>query len=758
MRGGPARLTFAAGLFATMVASASQAAENLGPHGGLVRAGESACRACHLGRPGRSEVAVPWDEALPAGATPRFADDIARFCWLCHRAGNPYGASALEGRAFAAPGHGLPTGPVNVPDAWAAQRRFEEQVVKRPSPFQVGSITCATCHDVHEHRVPGFLRPPATETDASPLCSACHPGRDNAGRVGRENVTVREQVPYSTHPAGSPAADLPGNGTSFFGAPGGGRVTCMSCHDVHGGADPRRARPGGLLRIDPGAETADLCRRCHPDPQGKASGGHPTGGRRAATAMAAGAFATLDGVPREWWAGLHHDAGAESFSTMGKRGVTCTSCHDLHGGLPMTSILYAPNPVESGRGDWCFSCHRGEALFAAGHGAGSPVPPGVPCAGCHGEGSNGWPLWGAHRGLRTVAAAPRDLSSGSSPAAPDAAEVVAQLARALTDERLFERENAADGLVKLRSPHAVPAASAALADPRPDVRVKAALVLGAASDEHSPRLLEERLADADASVRAAAARALGAIGDASAVSALVLLLKDPSVEVRRGAVAALERLRDPRAIRPLAALMQDPDLELRGVVLGVLERMNDARVLEALLDGTSPATVPVVTSIQVISRLSDPAAVAPIARALRAEHRLVRIEAAQALRRFRDPTAVEALIAALDDPEGRVVLAAIESLAAMPAPEASGALVARARDAGWRINIRAAAVRALGALRVHGAVDALIELLADDAPALREAANAALESLTCRNFGEDRTRWHAWWADQPPDFPVGTCR
>ena len=116
-------------------------------------------------------------------------------------------------------------------------------------------------------------------------------------------------------------------------------------------------------------------------------------------------FVSPEGVPPAWKAGKKPYSGAAPIDTAARQGPTCVSCHDVHGGLPGTSLLRAPNTVAEGKGDWCFNCHSAAALVTSSHPAvdGYPQVEKAPCGVCHGTVGTGRG-WNAHNGFGEMGA------------------------------------------------------------------------------------------------------------------------------------------------------------------------------------------------------------------------------------------------------------------------------------------------------------------------------------------------------------------
>jgi predicted CXXCH cytochrome family protein len=301
----------------------------------------------------------------------------------------------MEGHAFDDGAHGLERGRVNVPSSWIPGRSEVEGGAESGLPYAAAHepLHCTSCHNVHDVRNRPFLQ---RETIAA-LCRECHPGRVNRGKVGIENTGSRDRR-TSSHPTDVPVWDISGNGTTALvpvdhrlrvttnsleqrdrwvlggkladptsADTAGTPFSCQTCHAVHGAAD----RPGehypGLLSIWEKGDPSALCLGCHSREHGKMAfaGGrevqHPVGKYRG-TGFYPPRFTSPEGIPEEWTADRHFDGGAAPFDPKKREPPFCTSCHDVHGGLPGTSILFGPNPVDGGKGDWCYSCHPEEAF------------------------------------------------------------------------------------------------------------------------------------------------------------------------------------------------------------------------------------------------------------------------------------------------------------------------------------------------------------------------------------------------------------
>jgi hypothetical protein len=133
----------------------------------------------------------------------------------------------------------------------------------------------------------------------------------------------------------------------------------------------------------------------------------------------------------------------------------------------------------------------------------------------------------------------------------------------------------------------------------------------------------------------------------------------------------------------------------------------------------------------------------------------VRVASIKALQDQRETRARPQLLKLLNDKGAVVRSAAIDALAVVGTAKDSAAIAAQLTDPdnffkGQSLFVRAHAATALGELGGPGAVEALISVVEDPDPVLREAAEAALRKLsgleeTPAGRGGPRDRWAAWW-------------
>lgn len=121
---------------------------------------------------------------------------------------------------------------------------------------------------------------------------------------------------------------------------------------------------------------------------------------------------------------------------------------------------------------------------------------------------------------------------------------------------------------------------------------------------------------------------------------------------------------------------------------------------------------------------------------------------AGAVRLQRDVRFVEEIVAALTRGRAAVRQEAAETLAALADEKLIVRLQAVAEDVKADLEVRQAAVAALGRSGRKAAVVVLLELVSGPQKALRDVAAEALHDLTGQPFGADASLWGRWWAVQ----------
>jgi HEAT repeat protein len=322
-------------------------------------------------------------------------------------------------------------------------------------------------------------------------------------------------------------------------------------------------------------------------------------------------------------------------------------------------------------------------------------------------------------------------------------------------------------------------------------------------------LLHAALKDSDPKVREHAALALGGLKDKTSTTALLPLLTDEKQEVRKRVAHALGRIGDPAALEGLArALKSDDGLHVRVQAAWALGQLRDPRCIEPLMNALGDTYLVSAEAERALAEFRGPHVVDLAIKTLKQEQKNMRARtiAAQILRANADRRAVPALIGALGDkiqvrsealraleaisgkPQGSIGPVAaewqhwwdleeagreIESLLTQRDTEGIARAVRTHKN--WAVRVRAAralsqfqgdlvldtlvaamgdenldvriaAVWAVGALRDPKGVEALFEILNSTVKELREEAHNSLQKITGESVRKkDRHRWVMWW-------------
>jgi len=265
--------------------------------------------------------------------------------------------------------------------------------------------------------------------------------------------------------------------------------------------------------------------------------------------------------------------------------------------------------------------------------------------------------------------------------------------------------------------------------------------------------LAEALPKSSGGKKLAIIHILGQIKDIGALEPLTKELKTGPAEVRRAVVEALGAMALLDGLRPLSdAALDDPEPAVRAAAATSLGQLNDPRVLPVLLGMLRDARpAPREAAIAALGSLGEPAlnpllearrsaeeavrtgaesALARLAQKFRAdllsEDVEVRVAAIQALGRIGNPELARSLVPFLMDSEERVRLAAVRALERLRNPATRGALRGVLQQPEETPAVRLAATMALGKMGDEAALQELVENLASTEGAVRAAAARAL--------------------------------
>ncbi|MEN9938302.1 MAG: hypothetical protein RLZZ387_4881 [Chloroflexota bacterium] len=285
------------------------------------------------------------------------------------------------------------------------------------------------------------------------------------------------------------------------------------------------------------------------------------------------------------------------------------------------------------------------------------------------------------------------------------------------------RQAAVGALNAIGHPDMAARAAVLLDDPDPHVREAAVQIAGYFGYPACTPALLERCHDPDERVRRAAVAQLPFVEDARALPMLAAALGDATPAVRAAAARALAHAPLPDALPLLLSALADSDRWTRYYAAQALGRHQAGAAEQALARVIEEdQAVPVrLAAVEALGRIGERGAVATIARQAAADNTELAGAALHALGAIGGPEARRALHAALGARDTARRAAAAEALGHSGDP-ADIPLLRQVAEGDRASEVRAAAVAGLGA--TDAGAPALVTLAAD--PALRQAAVAAL--------------------------------
>jgi HEAT repeat protein len=339
------------------------------------------------------------------------------------------------------------------------------------------------------------------------------------------------------------------------------------------------------------------------------------------------------------------------------------------------------------------------------------------------------------------AAARREAATVLGGIGPKAEAAVPALLRALDDDDTQVRQEAMTALGRIgpASREAIPVLLRALRDKDTDYRVLALQALGGIGPENEaviPALVKAFREDGQERIRSAAMRALQAIGSkaGSAVPELASSLQRKDPPTRSAAIAVLGAI-GPEAVPSLVAAVRDPDAGIREAAAGALMKLGpkarDAIPgLTEIVKGNDPVVVR-TTAVEVLGAIGLET-LPVLIQALRDREPGPRNAAVTAITKLgpgpKTRPALGPLIELLkDELVNNVTVSCVAGFGSEAVGPLLAALKSKSSTQGLRNHSREALER-MGA-NAKGAVPVLIEMLKDDDPFLRTAADRILQKI-----------------------------
>ena len=251
----------------------------------------------------------------------------------------------------------------------------------------------------------------------------------------------------------------------------------------------------------------------------------------------------------------------------------------------------------------------------------------------------------------------------------------------------------------------------------PDAGVRAAAARGAAdaNAREAGTTLLAMLTDTDPMVQREAVLAVGRLGDASAAGILLQHLGGAGPEVRGAIATAVTRLDLAQVPALLDRLVEAGDLESKLAVVRTVAQLRSptAPAILGVLWHDPVAAVRAATA-GILGRLGGPEAVRLLATGLEDPDEEVRAQAVDALARLGGTDAGAAVLGLLHrDPSARVQERAALATGLLRSPGGEAALLAASGRSGAPLEVRAAALLALGGYEQESMIGRLVEM-ADD--------------------------------------------
>lgn len=311
----------------------------------------------------------------------------------------------------------------------------------------------------------------------------------------------------------------------------------------------------------------------------------------------------------------------------------------------------------------------------------------------------------------------------------------------------------------------------ALGEPEWNIRAGAKESLVTMGKKAVPALIKALQKDTDPAICVGAAETLGEIRDPRVTGALIdAVTRNPWPQVRGKSAEVLAKRKERRAIKPLVVayrkpgenwhvrydvlnalvviagkeevrklipdLFEEKDPEIREAIASLFSGLTDSSARTFYQQGLSDKNAVIRKSaLQAQEKTGNERSFEALVVALKDKSWEVRTDAAMALGRLGDKRAVDPLIDALRDPNRAVVVAAEYALGQQKDAKAVEPLLALLQDPARHKNdsdMRAHAIRALGAIGDPRTVKPILALVRDQNSSLRGAARESLGGVQDR--------------------------
>ncbi|MHB9132160.1 MAG: HEAT repeat domain-containing protein [Armatimonadota bacterium] len=287
-------------------------------------------------------------------------------------------------------------------------------------------------------------------------------------------------------------------------------------------------------------------------------------------------------------------------------------------------------------------------------------------------------------------------------------------------------------------------------------KIAPAQALGEYADQRAQSALHDIFEGATTDdLRFTAAAGLARHGDIPALELLLTAVKSSENQLKYRALSALSRTGSPRVMALLLEMLAEKRDPGRGYVmeaLRVLIQVNPelfplaAGPLEAALQQQKDTSTRFNT-IRLFLEKHDPRAVDWLITLFANNNNItINPDAVKTLCSINDPRVVKTCLTLLKDGDLNTREYVAEKLGDFGDLRATEPLIAALREDTTRVRLKA--VESLAKLKDQRTIEPLLKVLTEKGTRVRSVAAFALKMITGQDFGEDHTRWQAWWKEQ----------